>query len=91
MGFDWLTESCTSTAIIKQLKAVIVNFGFKGRSAICEIFWPQLRLKDEDLLRHGTHYVSQALKGFMASRYIADISAQSLICLLAIASFFNNK
>ena len=43
-----------------------MHFGFKGQNAIYEIIWPQPKAKDEDLLKRGTYYVSQVLKGFMA-------------------------
>lgn len=57
---------------VKQLmKADIMNLGSRGQNAIYGIFWHQPKSKDEDLLRRGTHYVSQALKVFVAPGYIA--------------------
>jgi len=38
-----------------------MHFGFKGRSAIYGIFWPQPRPKYKDLLRRATHYVMRAI------------------------------
>jgi hypothetical protein len=49
-----------------------MHFGFKGRSAIYGIFWPQPIPKDGGLLRCGILYVLQAFKGFIAPGYIAD-------------------
>jgi len=37
----------------------------------CGIFRHQSRPEDEDLLRRGTRYVSQAIKVFVAPGYIA--------------------
>jgi hypothetical protein len=51
-----------------------MHFGFKGRSAIYGIFWPQPIPKDGGLLRCGNRYISLTLKEFMAPRYIAGIA-----------------
>jgi hypothetical protein len=51
-----------------------MHFGFKDRSAIYGIFWPQIKPKDEGLLRCGTRYhIPQAFKGFVTTGYIAAI------------------
>ena len=44
-----------------------------GKCTICGIPRPQSSPEDEDLLRRGTLYVSQGLKGFVAPGYIAGI------------------
>jgi hypothetical protein len=52
-----------------MMKAAIFNLGSRGQNAIYGIFWHQPKSKDEDLLKRGTHYVSQAVKGFVAPGY----------------------
>jgi hypothetical protein len=52
---DSVWQSCIFEGLIFDwFKAVIMHFGFKGRSAMYGIFWFQSRPKDEDLLRCGT-------------------------------------
>ncbi len=52
----------------------IMNLDSKGQNDIYGIFRHQSESKDDDLLRSGTYYVTQVLKGFMAPGYTAGIS-----------------
>ena len=72
---DSVWQSCIFEGLIFEwFTADIMHFGFKGQNAIYGILWHQPRPKDEGLLRCGTHYVSQALKVFVAPGYIVITS-----------------
>jgi hypothetical protein len=47
---------------------------YKKETTRYRFYRPTIKPEDEDLLRRGTHYVTQTFKGFAALGYIAGIA-----------------